>query len=266
MQPTTLLALIEQGLKVYTSIVKRVFRSLGQEFTRIFNLNRRYPNEEAYAEIIDFQPPQSVVEQIQQVQQMAQQAQQQGLPPPPPPPPSLMQHLNPPTMEGDYQSKGCDIVPVADPSQVTDMQRMAKAQLIRETAVESPVVNKEQAMRRVYQAANIEDIDQLIIPAPAGPDPLMVEDATAEIQKKRASAVKDLALADKAAVETEEVAQRTAVSHAQIAGGQMDADAALNTETQRLANNKTEREMALKERQQDSAEKQAAAQARGEAA
>jgi chaperonin GroES len=266
MQPTTLLALVEQGLKVYTSIVKRLFRSLGQEFTRIYNLNRRFPDEDAYARVIDFQPPESVLAQMQQLKQMAEQAEAQGLEPPPPPPPSLLAQLKPPTMAGDFENANCDIVPVADPSQVTDMQKMARAQLIRETAMESPVVNKEQAMRRVYQAANIEDIDQLIIPAPAGPDPLMVEDATAEIQKKKASAIKDLAQADKTALETEEIAQRTAVQHAQIAGGQMDTDAALNTETQRLQNNKTEREMALKERQQQSAEEQAKAQARGEAA
>lgn len=277
MQPTTLLALIEQGLKVYTSIIKRLFRQLAQEFARIFELNKRYPDEDEYAEVIDWAPPQSLVAAMQQFQQaqqqypqMVEQALAQGQQPPPEPqppfPPQVAQHLQQPTMQGDYDYLNCDIVPVADPSQVTDMQKMAKAQLIRETAMESPeVIDKAAAMRRVYQAAQIEDIDQLIKPQ-SGPDPLMMANAEAEVQKKKAGAMKDLALADKAAVETEEIAQRTAVSHAQIASGQMDSDAALNAESTRLNNNKTEREMALKERQQQAAEDQAKAQARGEAA
>ena len=266
MQPTTLLALIEQGLKVYTSIVKRIFRSLGQEFERIYSLNRRYPNEEAYARIVDFQPPASVLEQLQQIQQMAAQGQQQGAPPPPEPPPSLMEQLQPPTMAGDYEEANCDIVPVADPSQVTDAQKMAKAQLIREEAATNPVVNKEKATRRVFQAAGIEDIDELITPMPAGPDPLMAANAEAEVQKKKASAMKDLATAEKTSLETEEIAQRTAQADADYSSGRIDADAALTAETQRLQHNKMEREMALKERQQESAERQAAAQARGEVA
>jgi len=269
MQPTTLLALIEQGLKVYTSIIKRLFRSLAKEFQLIYAMNRKASAEEGaeqeYAELIDYQPPESVMAQIQQYQQMAGEAQQQGLPPPPPPPPSLMAHLQPPTMAGDYEAEKSDIVPVADPSRVTDMQKMAQAQLLMET-VEHPNANKEQILRRVYTAANIEDIDQLIVPTPAGPDPLMMENAKAEIEKKRAGAMKDLALAEKATVETHGAAQSIAIEHAQIASGAMDADAALNAETARLQNNKTEREMALKERQQQSAERQAAAQARGEAA
>jgi chaperonin GroES len=278
MQPTTLLALIEQGLKVYTSIIKRLFRSLAKEFQLLYAMNRKSVDEQAekdYAELIDFQPPESVVAQVQQLeqvkqqyQQMASQAQQQGMEPPPPPPdppPSLLAQLEPPTMAGDYENLKSDIVPVADPSQVTDMQKMAKAQLIMET-MEHPNVNKEQALRRVYDAANIEDIDQLIVPTPAGPDPLMIEDMKAGIEDKRAGAMQKMAQAEKITVETHGTMQTIAQEHAQFASGQMDDNAALETETARLQNNKTEREMALKERQQDSAEKQAQAQAKGEAA
>jgi chaperonin GroES len=265
MQPTTLLALIEQGLKVYTSIIKRLFRSLAKEYAMLYELNRRFPNEEEYTEVVDWQPPESALAQMQQIQQMAAQAQEQGLPPPPPPPPSLLAHLEQPTMAGDYENLKSDIVPVADPSQVTDMQKMAKAQLIMET-MEHPNVNKEQGIRRVYAAANIEDIDQLIVPTPAGPDPLIQANMEAEVQKKKASAVKDLSLAEKASVETHAIIQETAQADAAFQSGQMDTDAALDAETKRLQNNKTEREIALKERQQDSAEKQAQAQARGEAA
>jgi hypothetical protein len=136
--------------------------------------------------------------------------------------------------------------------------------LIREEAATNPVVNREKATRRVFEAAGIEDVDELIMPTPAGPDPLMQANAEAEVQKKKASAMKDLATAEKTALETEALAQDTAQRDAAYASGQMDADAALNAETRRLQNNKMEREMALKERQADAAERRVAAQAKGE--
>ena len=44
--PTTILALIEQGLKVYTAIHKRVYRALKSEFDKLYRLNRLYLKEE----------------------------------------------------------------------------------------------------------------------------------------------------------------------------------------------------------------------------
>lgn len=265
MQPTTLLALIEQGMKVYTSIVKRIFRSQASEFAMLYAINREYPDEEAYQRVIDWEPPQQLLQMLQQLQQAAAEAEAQGMPAPPPPPPQIMLHLQQPTVDGDYADEDCDVAPVADPSQVTDMQKMAKAQLLMETQGH-PNVNKEAAIRRVYQAANIEDIDQLIVAAPAGPDPMMVENAMAEIQKKKASAMKDLALADKASVETEGQKQTIALEHAQMASGAMDEDAMLDREMKRQQGNKTDLEMRLSQRQQEMAERQAQSESRGEVA
>ncbi len=41
-QPTTLLALIEQGMKVYTAIYKRIYRALKQELAKLYRLNELY--------------------------------------------------------------------------------------------------------------------------------------------------------------------------------------------------------------------------------
>jgi len=319
MQPTTLLALIEQGLKVFTSIIKRLFRSLAREFRLLYELNRRYPDEEEYQRIIDWSPSPQVLQAVEQFKQQlmmghnggppmepgtgaggggapqapgamageamgggtatassagaaaqAPQAQQPGGGAggggaPQELPPQLAVHLERPTMAGDYEYENCDIVPVADPSQVTDMQKMAKAQII-ESNMGHPNMNTEQGLRRIFIAANIEDIDQLIKPTPEGPDPLMQANAEAEVQKKKASAMKDLSIAEKTSVETQSIHQQTAMDHAAVMSGHLDQDQALATETQRLQNAKTaheaalaEREMALKEKQQEAAE-------RGEAA
>lgn len=300
MQPTTLLALIEQGLKVFTSIIKRLFRSLAREFHLLYGLNRRYPDEEEYQNIIDWSPPPQVLQAVEMFKQEQQQAMMghNGGPPmddqapalaspggdgesggapqaassgaaaaqaPQELPPQLAVHLERPTMAGDYEYENCDIVPVADPSQVTDMQKMAKAQII-EANMDHPNMNKEQALRRIFTAASIEDIDQLIVPTPQGPDPLMQANAEAEVMKKKAGAMKDIAISEKTTVETQAIHQAAAVEHAHIASGHLDQDQALANETQRLQNLKTAAEIRLAERQQAEAERQAKAAEKGEAA
>lgn len=276
MQPTTLLALIEQGLKVYTSIVKRVFRSLGQELQMIFNMNKAYPDEDHYQEVIDWMPPPALVQAVQEFQQAQQQypqmaeaalAQGQQPPPPPQPPfkPEQLALLEQPTMEADYDQAGCDILPVADPSQVTDMQKMAQSQLILETQ-KHPNANKEAGLRRVYSSANIPDSDQLVIATPAGPDSLVIEDAKATIEDKRAGAMKKLAETEKVEMETESHRQEIAIAHAQVASGAMDEDRDLTNETTRLEQNKSRLEMHNSQREQDRADQESKAKARGEVA
>lgn len=305
MQPTTLLALIEQGLKVFTAIIKRVFRSLKREFGLLYELNRRYPDEEAYAEIIDWKPNDDLLKQIQEMQQQAAgighnggppmdggEAQpgatpvngapapgtspaQQPAAPPPELPPEILQRLTPPTMQADYDHKDRNVVPIADPNAVTDMQSLGKAQVIQST-IGIPGVNTEEALRRIYAAAKIEDIDKLVTPAPQGPDPLQMEQMKVELRAKNAEAVKNISTASlnkakamqteaeightqalvgqtqaataKTAVEAQHIAQQAAEHHAGLVSGAVDADQELNREMQRQQINKlrVERELAPK--------------------
>ena len=46
-QPTTVLAMIEQGLKVYTAIIKRLFRGLKKEYQKLFKLNAKHITDKA---------------------------------------------------------------------------------------------------------------------------------------------------------------------------------------------------------------------------
>jgi chaperonin GroES len=315
MQPTTLLALIEQGLKVFTSIIKRLFRSLAREFQLLYELNREYPDEEAYQRIIDWSPPPQVLQAVEAFKAEQQKAMMghNGGPPldgqaPASPggegmsggapdlassgaaaaqlpgsggegadpgaggggvieelPPQLAVHLERPTMAGDYEYENCDIVPVADPSQVTDMQKMAKAQII-EANMGHPNMNKEQGLRRILVAANIEEVDALVISTPEGPDPMQAANLEAEVMKKKAGAMKDIALGEKASVETHAIMQGTAIEHAQVSSGALDDDRALEAEIVRLQKLKDDREYALKVRQQEIDRKATEKTAKGEAA
>ena len=50
---TTTMATIEQGMKLFTAVYKRVYRSMGKEFRKLYLLNREYLDPEVELEIID---------------------------------------------------------------------------------------------------------------------------------------------------------------------------------------------------------------------
>jgi chaperonin GroES len=56
---TTTMATIEQGMKVFTAVYKRVYRSLEKEFKKIYKLNKKYLNPQQYIAVLDMQIEQS---------------------------------------------------------------------------------------------------------------------------------------------------------------------------------------------------------------
>lgn len=50
---TTTMATVEQGMKVFTAVYKRIFRSLSEEFKKLYRLNAIYINPNTEAEILD---------------------------------------------------------------------------------------------------------------------------------------------------------------------------------------------------------------------
>jgi chaperonin GroES len=49
---TTTMATVEQGMKVFTAVYKRIYRSLEEEFQKLFSLNSTYLNPQTYQEVI----------------------------------------------------------------------------------------------------------------------------------------------------------------------------------------------------------------------
>ena len=88
----------------------------------------------------------------------------------------------------DYrQSAGVE--PVADSTMTTDMQRLGRAQVLMSTKDE-PGVNRLEILRRFYESANIDRVDDLI----AGPDPQAAQLAQAAQQLQMALAQAELGL------------------------------------------------------------------------
>lgn len=169
--PTTALALIEQGQKVFTGIYKRVHRAFGEDLQILRQLNRDYLDEQVYANLNDTE-----IE----------------------------------IGRADYQDADLDVVPVSDPTAVNDMQKMGKAQVLMAHNGD-PLVNQMEIRLRSFEAAGIPDIPKLFeVPEPA-PDPQMLldgakmanerEETEASIRLKDAQAAAALMQSAKLALE-----------------------------------------------------------------
>jgi len=89
----SVLALIEQGLQVYSAIHKRLYRSQYKEFIKLRRLNALYLDQMTYAAVLDDQAA---------------------------------------IVQADFSSADFDVVPVADPNSTTMMQRLLKAKAMLE--------------------------------------------------------------------------------------------------------------------------------------
>jgi len=120
----TMMALVEQGLKVFTAIYKRVYRSLTEEFKKLYNLNARFL-EPRVSFFISGHPEQYVE-------------------------------------QSDYKMGDTQVMPVADPELSSDMQRLLKSQALKEVSGR-PGLNEVEVTRRLVRAVRPENMQELLL-------------------------------------------------------------------------------------------------------
>lgn len=153
---TTTMATVEQGMKVFTAVYKRIYRSLEQEFKKIYKLNQTYMDPYTPVAVLDeaFSPT-------------------------------------------DFDDKDYDICPGADPTAVSQSEKLMKAQGIMEILPLIPgLLDPIEAISRVLEAQEQPNWQQLFskevqasgqLP-PAPPDPkLMAIQAKVEADQQKAS-------------------------------------------------------------------------------
>lgn len=131
MPATTTLAMIEQGLKVFSGIYKRFYRSLKSEYDKLYRLNRLYLNDQVSYQIGD---------------------QQKWI-----------------TRE-DY-SKGSGVEPISDPTQVSEQQKLGRAGILLQLKDDPFINQLEVRRRYLEAAAIPEPEKLLQVPPPPQPDP-----------------------------------------------------------------------------------------------
>lgn len=216
----TVMALIEQGLQVFTSIYKRIYRSMRKEFELQCKLNARYLDPAEYQKFLDQRPkpvqaqnappappmdprlgiggnngppmlpedmgpapaisaptdsgmpaPMDATGGLQQQMPQAQPMPGAGGPQAPtgpqgpgapgmiPMPPQMAPMADP---ARDFDLSDLDIRPVADPTAITDMQRMAKAQF-KLGFLNDPAINRIAVLKSVWRDARITNPEQYIV-------------------------------------------------------------------------------------------------------
>lgn len=132
---TVAMAAIEQGMKVFSSIYKRIHRSLSKEYKLLFKLNHLYLAEEQYFTVLDV--GQEVASKIR--------------------------------LE-DYNPEGVNVIPASDPSIATEEQKLMKVQALGELAA-SGLINPQEYARRYLEATEQPDQAALLEMPEKGPSP-----------------------------------------------------------------------------------------------
>ena len=137
----TVLALIEQGLKVFGGIYARVHRSLGNEYKMLYKLNEKYLEPTHYFNIID------------------SDTQEQRA-----------------VMKDDFNYKDHDIKPSADPSLSLEVQKTARAQALMEISGR-PGLNEDEVTKNYLEAIKVPSEQFFVLPENRDnkPDPKIEE-------------------------------------------------------------------------------------------
>ena len=136
-QPTTVLALVEQGLSGFKAILKRLQRSLKKEFGLIYNMIYEH-----FDEISNYYVDAVVLGGVKAAD-----------------------------FREDYM-----VVPVSDEYYSTSLEKAKRAEFFLALAVsENPFINKEEATARGLQTLGVDNYQDLMVkPQPAQPDPLLM--------------------------------------------------------------------------------------------
>ena len=168
----TTLARIEQGMKVFSAIYKRIHRAFKTDLRMLFKLNRYHMDEQVYFNLND------VPGEI---------------------------------MAADYREDDLDVSPMSDPTAVTDLQKMSRIDFLMATFRGDPNVDQVELDRRAMEAAGTQDIEALLKPKGPDQDPAFLmaqadmankrDETVASIRLKDAQAAAQLMAAAKAAAE-----------------------------------------------------------------
>ena len=126
--------MISEGQKIFSAVFKRTYRSLKQEFRKLYKLNALFLNDEQ-----DFY--------------------------------SLINEGTSVIFQRDFFGNNKDVVPAADPNVITNEQKLQQAQLLQMAASNTPGYNRYEVEKIFLQAMQIADIEK-VFPDPKGPNAL----------------------------------------------------------------------------------------------
>jgi chaperonin GroES len=225
---TTTMASIEQGMKVFTAVYKRIYRSLSEEFAKLYRLNGLYLNPNTYVELVDTD-------------------------------------VGP----DDFKGETHRIMPGADPTAVSQTEKLMKAQGLMEMMAQGMPLDPLKVMVRILEAQEQPNWQELIPPQimesgqiPPKPDPKVQEmQMKGQLEQQKVQGQLQ-ALAAKTEIEKSSAQAKIAMeaqSHQQDMqhkAEQMQVDSAIATHKQRIFSAEKSMEMVQGARQSEETHQQ----------
>lgn len=118
---------LRQGLQVFSSIYKRIHRSMKREFKKIARLNSLYMEEKKYFAVLD-----------------PTDASEVGM-----------------IGKSDFEDGDMDVVPNSDPTNISNAEKLAKAESLMQL-LQLGAINPQVATKRILEASDQEGIDELM--------------------------------------------------------------------------------------------------------
>lgn len=155
-------AVMEQGMKVFNGIYKRLYRSMTSEFKKIYRINRENPDPVKYLAILDFDG-----------QEGGEAIQKLG-------PEAVLTFL-----AKDFGENDIDIIPTAEPDMMQEGMKIQRAAALMEKLAAGVPLNRKEVTLRVLEAEGHEDVGALMdVPEPGPPPEFQLEVEKFEHQKQ----------------------------------------------------------------------------------
>lgn len=140
-------AVMEQGLKVFNGIYKRLYRSMTSEFQKIYDLVRENPDPASYMNVLDRdgRDAQEAIDNsnIEEVLEF---------------------------LMADFKADDMTVIPTAEPDMIQEAQKIARGQALLQKVAGGVRLNTAEVVKRVLEAEGHEDIPTLMDAPPPQPD------------------------------------------------------------------------------------------------
>lgn len=140
---TTVVTMVEQGTKVYSSILTRLYESFRKEYEILFAINRK-----CFSEYADKKKSATRLQKIGRYLRNKIGVNSDE--------PSVI------TMS-DFERDDLDILPIANPAMGTDAVRLAKIHALMQV-MQNPMINQHEVLKRYLEALKITEINKILVP------------------------------------------------------------------------------------------------------
>lgn len=162
---------LNQGMKVFNGIYKRVYRSMTAEYKKIYALNQDFPDIKMYMNVLDMDGM-DVQEAADTPSPISGQAPGMA---------GVMEYLG-----QDFNAEDLDVIPSAEPDMLAEVQKIEKANSLLQKMGMGMPFNPQVVARQILEAEGHDNIEELLqAPPPSTPPDIALDQEKFKWQKQK---------------------------------------------------------------------------------